>query len=73
MMRFARHQFPSAPLPQRPDSVGTLTAMTERLGVMPAAIPAAWPAGVSQLAVAYAVCQRHDQVDTRSDWVAAAR
>jgi hypothetical protein len=61
--------------PAQSDTVRNLPAVAERhdLVTVPAAIPAAWPAGASQLAIAIAVCQRSNDVEVRSDWLAAAR
>jgi hypothetical protein len=57
------------------EPVHNLPAVAERheLVSIPAAIPAAWPAGASQLAIAIDVCQRTKDVEVRRDWVAAAR
>ncbi len=59
----------------QPDTVRNLPAVAERhdLVAVPAAIPAAWPAGASPLAIAIDVCQRRDNLEMRSDWVAGAR
>ncbi len=67
---------PSSPAqPAQPETVRNLPAVAERhdLVSVPAAIPAAWPAGASQLAIAIDVCQRTNDVEVRRDWVAAAR
>jgi hypothetical protein len=57
------------------EPVQNLPAVAERhdLVSIPAAIPAAWPAGASQLAIAIDVVQRSNDVEVRRDWVAAAR
>ncbi len=67
---------PSAPAqPAQPEPVHNLPAVAERhdLVSVPAAIPAAWPSGASQLAIAIDVIQRSNDVEVRRDWVAAAR
>ena len=48
--------------------------MTERLGLSApsAAVPAAWPTGVSQLALAIEACQRCDTAVVCTDWLARA-
>ena len=71
-MVFYRSQ-PSAPV--QSDTVRNLPAVVERhdLVSIPAAIPAAWPTGASQLAIAIDVCQRTNDVEVRRDWVASAR
>ncbi len=48
-----------------------LPALAERHDLV--AVPAAWPAGVSQLAIAHDEVRRHNDVEVRSDWVAPAR
>ncbi len=48
-----------------------LPALAERHDLM--AVPAAWPVGASQLAIAHDVVRRHNDVEVRSDWVAPAR
>ena len=49
----------------------------EQLGVTPvaifAAIPAAWPSGVSSLAIAFDVCQDFDRAEMRYDRTAGIR
>ena len=64
---------PSSPAQHEP--VHNLPAVAERhdLVSIPAAIPAAWPAGASQLAIAIDVVHRSNDVEVRRDWVAAAR
>ena len=37
------------------------------------AIPAAWPIGASQLAIAHEVVSRDKDVEVRSDWVVSAK
>jgi hypothetical protein len=69
IMVLFRHQ-PAAPGAQ-PDTVRNLPALAERHDLV--TVPAAWPAGVSQLAIAIDVCQRSNDVEVRRDWVAAAR
>ena len=67
---------PSSPaLPAHSGAVPNLPAVAERhdLVSMPDAIPAAWPAGASQLAIAIDVVHRSNDVEVRRDWVAAAR
>ena len=71
MVQFIRQQPPTAPLlQQRPDTVRNLPALMERRDLVTVA---AWPAGVSQLAVAYDVCQQAGRLEMRSDWLAAIR
>jgi len=36
-------------------------------------VPAAWPVGASQLAIAHEVVRRGHDVEVRSDWVVSAR
>jgi hypothetical protein len=69
-----RHQ-PSGQAAESSNTVRNLPALAERhdLVSVPAPIPAAWPAGASQLAIAIDVCQRSKDVEVRRDWVAAAR
>lgn len=73
MIAFARHQSIAAVPPPHAD---TALAM-ERLGVTPvaifAAIPAAWPSGVSSLTITYDVCQGLERVEMRNDWTAGIR
>ena len=67
---------PSSPAqPAQSEPVHNLPAVAERhdLVSIPAAIPAAWPAGASQLAIAIDVVHRSNDVEVRRDWVAAAR
>lgn len=67
---------PSSPAqPAQSEPVRNLPALAERhdLVSIPAAIPAAWPTGASQLAIAIDVCHRTNDVEVRHDWVAAAR
>jgi hypothetical protein len=60
---------PSAPEPS--NTVRNLPAVAERHDLV--MVPAAWPAGASQLAIAIEVCQRSKDVEVHRDWVAAAR
>ncbi len=71
-MMFYRSQLSA---PARSDTVHNLPAVAERhdLVSIPVAIPAAWPAGASQLAIAIDVVQRSNDVEVRRDWVASAR
>jgi len=57
------------------DTARNLPAIAERhdLVSIPAPIPAAWPTGASQLAIAIEVVRRSNDVEVRRDWVAAAR
>lgn len=48
-----------------------LPALAERHDLV--AVPAAWPVGASQLAIAHDVVRRGNDVEVRSDWVASAR
>lgn len=59
----------SAPTPSR-DSVPNMAAMTGRLGLD--TVPAAWPTGVSQLALAINACHHCDAFDVCNDWLARA-
>ena len=59
----------SAQTPSR-DSVPNMAAMTGRLGLD--TVPAAWPTGVSQLALAINACQQCDAFDVCTDWLARA-
>jgi len=66
-----RHQ-PSAPAQTaQPDAVRNLPVVAERHDLV--TVPAAWPAGASQLAIAIDVCHRSNDVEVHRDWVAAAR
>lgn len=47
-----------------------MAAMTRRLGLN--TVPAAWPTGVSQLAIAVATCQRCSAGEVCSDWLLRA-
>jgi hypothetical protein len=47
-----------------------IAAMSDRLDLPPVA--AAWPTGVSQLALAVAACQRCDADEVCTDWLARA-
>lgn len=47
-----------------------LAAMNDRLDLPN--VPAAWPTGVSQLALAVAACERCDADDVCTDWLARA-
>jgi hypothetical protein len=70
MMRFARQQPKSSAAPQQgPDTVNNMAAMSGELGLT--TVAAAWPAGVSQLAIAAEFCQRSDHLAVRSDWMAS--
>lgn len=53
-----------------PDHVPNMAAMTGRLGLD--TVPAAWPTGVSQLALAINTCQHCDAFDVCNDWLARA-
>ncbi len=53
-----------------PDHVPNMAAMTNRLGLD--TVPAAWPTGVSQLALAINACQHCDAFEVCSDWLARA-
>ena len=57
------------------EPVHNLPAVAERHDLVSVAdaIPAAWPAGASPLAIAIDVVQRSKDVEVRSDWVVAAR
>jgi hypothetical protein len=67
MIRFSRPQ----PRPAAaPDTVRTIAAMTERRDL--STVAAAWPTGVSQLAIAFDACQRCDIGELCNDWLARA-
>jgi hypothetical protein len=59
---------PAASAKLHPDTVGSMAKMTGRLGL--STVPAAWPAGVSQLAQAIDACQRCDADEVCGDWLA---
>ena len=63
-------QHPSAPAAEQAKTVH-LPALAERHDLV--AVPAAWPVGASQLAIAHDVVRRGNDVEVRSDWVAPAR
>ena len=50
---------------------GHLPALVEARDLVP--VPAAWPVGASQLAIAHEVVRRGHDVEVRSDWVVSAR
>ena len=54
-----------------PSKTVHLPALAERHDLV--AVPAAWPVGASQLAIAHDVVRRGNDVEVRSDWVASAR
>jgi len=64
-----RHQ-PSAQEPVVSDS-GRMPLLVEARDLVP--VPAAWPVGASQLAIAHEVVRRGHDVEVRSDWVVSAR
>lgn len=67
---------PSSPAqPAQSEPVRNLPALAERHDLVSVtdAIPAAWPTGASQLAIAIDVVQRSKDVEVHRDWVAAAR
>jgi hypothetical protein len=64
MIRLNRLQSASE---QRPEATGE-TAAGGRLVL--ATVPAAWPAGISQLAQAVDACQRYQPGEARTDWLA---
>jgi hypothetical protein len=67
MMRFSRPQpSPAAALKRQPEPVANMAAMSERLGL--STVPAAWPSGVSQLAIAIDACQRCEDDEVCGDW-----
>ncbi|HEY5167441.1 MAG TPA: DUF6455 family protein [Pseudolabrys sp.] len=61
---------PAAQSKAQPDTVHTMAAMIGRLGLT--TVPAAWPTGVSQLAIAFDACQRCDVGELCNDWLARA-
>lgn len=71
MVRSAKDKpmLPGAPKAS-PDHVPNMAAMTGRLGLN--TVPAAWPTGVSQLALAINTCQRCDAFDVCNDWLVRA-
>jgi hypothetical protein len=58
--------------PQKTQSspAGNLAAMSERLDLP--TVAAAWPTGISQLALAVDTCQRCDAGEVCTDWLARA-
>jgi hypothetical protein len=58
--------------PQKTQSTpaGNLAAMSDRLDLP--SVPAAWPTGVSQLALAVEACQRCDASEVCTDWLVRA-
>jgi len=59
MILFFRPQPATAASPEaQPDTVRAMAAAAEPVGLW--TVPAAWPAGVSQLAIAIDACQRCD-------------
>ena len=71
MGRIIKNQSMRAPpSAQRPDSVGNLPALAERHDLV--TVPAAWPTGVSQLAIAVDACQRSEAGQVGMDWLARA-
>jgi hypothetical protein len=72
MIGFSRPQSrPAAASEAQPDTVRNLPAVAERHDLV--TVPAAWPAGVSQLAIAVDACQRGDEGEMRKNWLAGAR
>ena len=49
---------------------GNIAVMSDRLGLP--TVAAAWPTGVSQLALAVAACRRCDADEVCTDWLARA-
>jgi hypothetical protein len=49
---------------------GNIAAMSDRLDLP--SVPAAWPTGVSQLALAVEACRRCDADEVCTDWLARA-
>ncbi len=49
---------------------GNIAVMSDRLGLP--SVPAAWPTGVSQLALAVEACQRCEADAVCTDWLARA-
>jgi hypothetical protein len=56
----------AAPSEQCPDTAGAMAALAGRLAL--ATVPAAWPAGVSQLAQAVDACQRSEPGQVSAGW-----
>jgi len=52
------------------DTVGNIAALSDRLGL--STVPAAWPIGVSQLALAIGACQSCETAEVCTDWLARA-
>jgi len=72
MIGFSRPQpRPAATPAAQPDTVRNLPAVAARHDLV--TVPAAWPAGVSQLAIAVDACQRGDEGEMRKNWLAGAR
>jgi len=53
-----------------PSHAPNMGAMTDRLGL--STVPAAWPTGISQLALTIDACQRCDAFEVCTDWLARA-
>jgi len=71
MILFSRPQPTPAASPEaQPDTVSAMAAATQPAGL--STVPAAWPAGVSQLAIAIDACRRCDADDVCSDWLMRA-
>lgn len=51
-------------------TAANMAAMTDRLGL--GTVPAAWPTGVSQLALTINACQHCDAFEVCTDWLARA-
>ena len=65
-----RHQV-DAPAADLSKAVPNPPALAERHDLV--SVPAAWPTGASQLAIAHDVVRRSNDVEVRSDWVVSAR
>lgn len=59
-----------APNAELPRGTANMAAMTDRLGL--GTVPAAWPTGVSQLALTINACQHCDAFEVCTDWLARA-
>lgn len=61
---------PRAGADRAPSHAPNMAAMTSRLGLE--TVPAAWPTGVSHLALAINTCHHCGATDVCSDWLARA-
>ncbi|MCK9918885.1 DUF6455 family protein [Microbacteriaceae bacterium K1510] len=61
---------PNATIDHARGTAANMAAMTDRLGL--GTVPAAWPTGISQLALTINACQRCDAFEVCGDWLARA-